>query len=59
MQAYGGNSMNDLVNKESGGGDIGQKNPFSTFESDMVKGKSSDPITSELLKYIDQELVTK
>jgi hypothetical protein len=59
MQAYGGNSMNDLVNKESGGGDIGQKNPFSTFESDMVKGKSSDPITQNLIDYINTELVTK
>jgi hypothetical protein len=56
---YGGQGMNDLVNKESGGADEGQKNPFDQFEKDMIKGQSNDPITSELLKYIDKELTVK
>jgi hypothetical protein len=60
MQAqYGGAGMNGLVDNTSGGQDVGQQNPFDMFEKDMIKGESSDPITNELIKYINTELVAK
>ena len=58
MQAYGG-GMNSIVDQESGGKEVGQKNPFDTFENDMKKGKSSDPITQHLIDYVNTELVVK
>jgi hypothetical protein len=59
MAAFGGQGMNGVVDQENGGEDIGQKNPFDDFENDMQKGKSSDPIMSELINYINKEIITK
>ena len=59
MQAYGGQSMNNLVDKESGGENHGVSNPFDQFSNDMVKGKSSDPITQTLIDYVNKELTVR
>ena len=60
MQAqYGGQGMNNLVDQENGGKEVGQQNPFDAFENDMRKGKSSDPITQHLIDYVNSELVVK
>jgi hypothetical protein len=59
MQSYGGQGMNGAVDEMSGGKDQGQQNPFDSFEDDMAKGKSSDPITGELIKWINTELKAK
>ena len=59
QQAYGGTNMNNLVDQENGGKEVGQPNPFDAFTKDMVKGQSSDPITQELINYIDRELRVK
>jgi hypothetical protein len=59
QQAYGGAGMNAQVDQENGGQDVGAQNPFDAFEQGMTKGISSDPITNELIKYINTELVGK
>ena len=55
MSMYGGQGMNDMVDQEMGGEDFGTKNPFDDFTEGMTKGKSSDPIMSEVVRYINQE----
>lgn len=59
QQNYGGQGMNQQVDQENGGEGVGTQNPFDSFESDMKKGKSSDPITQTLINYINTELVEK
>jgi hypothetical protein len=59
QQAFGGAGMNGMVDQQNGGDSSGAKNPFDSFEEGMQKGKSEDPITNELIKYINTELSAK
>lgn len=59
QQSYGGQGMNQMVDNEFGGQDVGVQNPFDQFEEGMTKGHSSDPITNETIKYINKIFTEK
>jgi len=61
MKQYGGQDSNAAVDEMTGEGDAGAKNPFNDFNDEkgipgMMKALPSDPITKELLKYVDNNL---
>jgi hypothetical protein len=73
QQMYGGQGMNQQVNKEYGEEEVGMPNPreqeegekgmksgeafVNQLEEGLTKGKSVDPITDELIRYIHRELM--
>ena len=61
QEQYGGQQMNQMVDRENGGEEVGvknpmkeEKNPFNEFTEGIKKGTSADPITAELFRYIDK-----